>query len=114
MRKISIQAVSPGQYSACFLGVEDSLHPKCGPGWRFWFKIVDGNFSGLKVARTTPPASTAGNITGRLLAGLAGRPLIAGEEVDADEFIGSRYVIEVGLNDEGKPRVISVRPENID
>jgi hypothetical protein len=115
MPKISIQSpVSPGQYSARFVGAEDRPHLKYGPRLRFWFEIVSGSFSGQRVCRIANRTSTGGDITGRLLAGLAGRPPIAGEDVEVNEFIGSRYVITVELDNRGWPRVTSVRPENID
>ena len=115
MPKISIQSpASPGQYSARFVGVEDRPNFKHGPGLRFWFEIVSGSFAGQRVCRIATRTSNGGDITARLLAGLAGRPLIAGEELDADAFVGSRCVITVGLNDRGWPQVTSVRPENTD
>src|SRR5262245_46974772 len=109
MRIIPIQStVSPGHYPARFVGVKDSRpHPRYGPGLRFWFEIVGGNFSGQKVARTTPPTSIVGNSTERFLTGLAGRPLSADDNADVDEFIGSLYVIEVVLDYKGRPLVNS-------
>jgi hypothetical protein len=48
------------------------------------------------------------NAAGKMLAGLMGKPLTAGEEVDLSQFVGKTYLVIVADTDGGGTRVETV------
>jgi len=102
-------SVPPGAYKATFLGVERTLHPEYGDGLRFDWKITGGEHAGKIISRTCKPTPTASNQTGKLLAGLRGEQLKAGEKLSLASYIGREYTIVVGIAANGtSTRVESV------
>src|SRR5262249_52237954 len=69
-----------------------------------------GPSANLRVSRITTASPTLGNAAGKMLAGLAGRPLQANEEVDPDAFVGQDYEVLVEEVTGGGSRVVDVRP----
>jgi hypothetical protein len=100
----------PGSYRARFVGVEQTNHIEFGPGLRFVFEILSGPHAGLRASRVTPAAPTLTNAAGRMLSGLAGRPLRADEAVDADAFVGREYLLTVEQTMTGATRVATAVP----
>ena len=102
-------AVPPGVYKASFAGVERTLHTEYGEGLRFDWKIASGEHAGKTVSRTCRPQPTATNNTGKLIAGLRGEQLRAGEKLSLAIYIGREDTIVVGLGANGT----STRVESI-
>jgi len=94
-------AVPPGVYKASFVGVERTLHPEYGEGLRFDWKVASGEHAGKTVSRTCRPQPTASNVTGKLIAGLRGEQLRAGEKLSLASCIGREYTIVVGVGANG-------------
>jgi hypothetical protein len=101
-------SVPPGKYHARFLGVEDSTHIEYGVGLRWIFEILSGAHAGKRAARVTDATFTPRNSAGRMLTGLAGRPLPLGEAIEADEFVGREYTITIEPTAGGATRVGAV------
>ena len=101
--------VPPGIYKAYFAGVERTLHAEYGEGLRFDWKIASGEHAGKTVSRTCKPQPTAMNNTGKLIAGLRGEQLRAGEKLSLASYISREYTIVVGFGQNGT----STRVESI-
>ena len=91
--------VPAGVYKASC--VERTLHPEFGEGLRFDFKVASGEHAGKTVSRTCRPQPTAINVTGKLIAGLRGEQLRAGEKLSLASCIGREYTIVVGVGANG-------------
>jgi hypothetical protein len=115
MAKFNVQpgGVPPGTYRARFLGVEDTTHVEYGAGLRFVFQVLTGDYAGQKTSRITATAVTPRNSAGRMIAGLLGRELTPGEDVDPDELVGREYFVEVETAQNGATRVASVIPVGV-
>jgi hypothetical protein len=102
-------SVPPGIYKAAFVGVEPTTHADYGEGLRFDWKVTGGEHAGKIVSRTCKPQPTASNVTGKLIAGLRGEQLRAGERVSLANHIGREYTIVVATAANGtSSRVESV------
>jgi len=102
-------SVPPGIYKAIFVGVERTTHAEYGEGLRFDWKVNVGEHSGKTVARTCKPQPTASNVTGKLIAGLRGEQLRAGEKLSLANCVGREYTIVVATAANGtSTRVESV------
>jgi hypothetical protein len=84
-----------GTYTSILESVDATEHPEYGPGLRFGFKIIEGSCAGMIATRTTNRNPSPSNISGRIMAGLLGRQIKAGERVALGSCIGRRYMIMV-------------------
>jgi hypothetical protein len=104
--------VPAGSYFATFDGYEPVTTAK-GDTLRWSFTITSGGpckgqKTGVFIDRMPPRAS---NKLGRMLNGLAGRPLAEGETFNPKSVIGRTYVVIVTAGKDGKgTRVESVSP----
>jgi hypothetical protein len=101
-----------GQYNADFKGVEDAAVPAGegddGKRWRFRWTVATGQYAGKEAGAMTGRSTLATRHSGRLIEGLVGRPLAAGDNVKAlvDAAIGKRFMVSVQAGSKGgKPSV---------
>ena len=89
--KMTIQksGIEPGEYNATFKGVE-AIETQYGEGVRFIFEV-----NGSTISRITKAQATMANATGRIIAGMSGKSLTPGEEVDLDSLVGKQFLITV-------------------
>jgi hypothetical protein len=105
--------VPVGSYTAEFVGFENQPENKekgYGAGLRWKFVIESGPQAGQVASRITQPLPTTKNSCGKILAGLLGRALRDGEQVDPDAFVGKRYMIVVAAGQNGGTRVEAIVP----
>ncbi len=114
--KLKMQAgsgVPVGAYQAKFAGVEmvpaDPLRGY-GEGLKWLFEVTAGPQAGQKTSRITTAKPTLKNACGKMLAGVVGRALAEGEDVDLGTLIGKAYVIVVSQGEGGGTRVESLAP----
>jgi hypothetical protein len=110
---VSAGGVPPGSYLAVFTGGEPTSN-EYGDGLRWQFEVLTGPFKGGKTSRTTTRIPTTKNSCGKMLSGLAGKPLAPGEDHDIESFIGKKYLIVVTTTDSGGTRVDSVSPPPVE
>lgn len=108
-------SVPTGTYAAKLLGYKEMpaspKFPDSGPSYVWEFEICEGLHARKTTSRWTPTKLTTGNNFGKLVREMLGRPLIAGEDVDPDNFINKKYTITVGPSADGmKTKVIMVAP----
>ncbi len=108
-------SVPVGTYPAKLLGYKEMpaspRFPDSGASYVWEFEILEGLQARKTTSRWTPTKLTTGNNFGKLVREMLGRPLIAGEDVDPDNFIGKKYTITVGPSADGaKTKVIMVAP----
>jgi hypothetical protein len=107
--------VPPGMFVSKFAGWSDvtlpGQPPQGGPRWRWVWQVTAGEHTGRQATALTScdihPASHAGI----LIAGLLGRPLVPGENVQAaiQACVGQVYLVSVQIGPKGgKPAVRSV------
>ena len=95
------KAIPPGMYLAEFRGVEDREFPgKDGPPetkWRWRFGVKTGEYAGCEPPALTGQRISPGSHAGRLISGIIGRELKAGDEVKAlvDACVGQSYLVAV-------------------
>ncbi len=102
--------VPVGSYTATFTSVEEytANAEQYGAGIKFTFTIVGGPHDGSEASRIcSQKASAKSNLT-KIVQGLNGGPLAAGEEIDLDKFIGQKYLVIVEETDSGATRVGTV------
>ena len=91
-------SVPVGMYRATFSGVEEQPpHPEFGKGVRFTFKVVGGEHDGEEatvICGIEKPASPK-NRLGRVLGGLAGSPVVPGQTITVDQYVGKTYLLQV-------------------
>ena len=91
-------SVPAGMYRATFSGVEEQpVHAEYGKGVRFKFKITGGDHDEEEtssICGIEKPASPK-NRLGRLLGGLAGSPVVAGQTITVDQYVGRTYLVQV-------------------
>lgn len=107
--KVSAGGVPAGSYLAKFLGYE-STTTEFGDCLRWQFEVVNGQHTGSRTSRITGLSPTTKNACGRVLSGITGKPLTAGEDIDLESFIGRTYWIVVVNTDSGGTKVESVSP----
>src|SRR5262249_53374084 len=110
---VSSGSLPAGNYTGTFFGVV--AHPEdkvrgYPPGLRWEWQIDAGDSKGKTASRITGPTPSPSNSCGRILAGLIGRPIQEGEQIDPDAFRGKRYLIKVGATESGATRIESVMP----
>jgi hypothetical protein len=98
----------PGNYTASFAGVEPVTNDQYGAGLRWKFQILYGPQAGQIASRTTGTNPTMKNGCGRILAGLLGRELQVGEQIDISLLVGRTYLIVVQTAENGGTRVETV------
>ena len=108
-------SVPTGTYPAKLLGYKEMpaspKFPDSGPSYVWEFEVIEGLHARKTTSRWTPTKLTTGNNFGKLVREMLGRPLIGGEDVDPDTFIGKKYTITVGPSADGaKTKVIMVSP----
>jgi hypothetical protein len=110
--KVGSGGVPIGNYTATFIGIkEQAANEKgYGPGVRWEFKITAGPQAGQVVSRITGPSPTPKNGAGKMLAGILGRALKEGEEVDLQTYIGRPYMVVVAAGQQGGTRVEAIVP----
>ena len=57
----------------------------------------------------TPCDPSPSNKCGKILQGITGKPLVVGECIDLDQYVGKLYLIEVVEAEKGS-KVVSVKP----
>jgi hypothetical protein len=102
LMKIKDPSIPPGEYHVNFLGVEETFHEEWREGLMWKFKVYKGEFRVKETRRTTGVEPTPGNACGRMLAGLADKSPTEGLDIDPDDFIGRKYVVDVVANKSGK------------
>src|SRR5262245_8997381 len=105
--------VPVGNYTGRFTGVEPAPPNKeknYGPGLKWKWTIDAGPHASQVVSRVTTPTPSPKNSCGKILAGLLGRAVTEGEQVDPDQLIGKRYMIVVATGQGGGTRVEAVAP----
>ena len=104
--KLTIQksGIETGQYTATFKGVE-AIETQYGGGARFIFEV-----NGSTISRITKSQATMANATGRIIAGMVGKSLRPGEEVDLDTLIGKQFAITVEHSTNGTSTRVADRP----
>lgn len=88
IEKSGYENPSPGAYPATFQGLE-TIETQKGKCYR-WVWALD---SGKTVSGLSDLKVTDQNKTGRWLAGLAGKPVVAGLSVDPAAYVGKRYTL---------------------
>lgn len=106
--KVSAGGPPPGTYSAKFMGFESTTHEQYGAGLKWTWEIVGGALAGQKASRTTGVSPTPRNGAGKLVAGLVGRAIAPGEDVNLDSCVGKNYLIVVAEAKGGGTRVETV------
>ena len=92
-------------YTAEFVQVEEvEAKPGTdyGPGWRWQFRIVEGEHAGKLVSRTTSREPSQKNACGKMLTAVTGRPLAVNDEVDLAGYVGKRYLVTMEPDYTGK------------
>jgi hypothetical protein len=102
-----------GLYRAKFLGVEPKDHPEYGPGCEWQFEILEGDYRGKVVTRTTGTEPSLKNACGRMLTQLTGGAIAIEQEFDPADYVGRAYQVMVESNSTGNgTRVGTVMPIN--
>ena len=104
------ETIPRGFYQAYFKTVESTNHPQWGNGVMFIFEVANGPHQGATATRIGKPKPTLKNSTGKILSGIAGRRIEAGERVDLNQYINKLYNIVVEETEAGKTRIESVSP----
>jgi hypothetical protein len=102
----------PGHYLAKFTGIESVTHEEYGPGVKWKWEILQGEHAGKMAARTTGTAASVKNACGKMLAGVLGRELKQGEQVDLDQLVGREFLIVVAPTEGGSTRVEAAVPKS--
>ena len=101
-------AIEAGSYPAKFVSVDLKEEGKHGPYYEWTFDGSDKTYKGF--ADKPKGGPTIGNKLGRLLCGLAGRPLSAGQ-VNPKDYVGKPYMLVYAPNKKnGKVSLESITP----
>lgn len=98
-----------GEYVAAFVGLKKTNHEKWGPGLQFRFKVLEGPEAGSETVRTGKAVPRPSNSSGRLLAGLLGRPFAPKEKLSIGNLVGKRFRVLVNAGKDG----VSTRLDSI-
>ena len=99
-----------GIYRAKFQDVEPTEHDEFGDGLKFVFEVVQGDHAGEAATRITSPKPTPKNAAGRMIAGITGKSIAAGEKLDLAPFVGKSYLLQVAETKNGATRIETVMP----
>lgn len=102
-----------GPYNAKFVKVEAFDKPESNVvnKWRWEWEISSGAHKGKIASALTDQVITTANHPGRLIAGMAGRPLVANEDLQEliGGFVGQSFMLRQAAGPKGgKPSVQSV------
>ncbi len=100
--------VPQGTYTATFSGIEPQPENKekgYAPGIRWRFAVSAGPQAGQTASRVTGASPSPKNGAGKILAGLVGRALREGEQIDPDHYVGKPYMVVVAAAQGGGTRV---------
>jgi hypothetical protein len=101
-----------GMYLADFKGVENYTLPGTADvRWRWAWTVATAEHTGKEASALTNQDITPNTLPGRLIEGLIGKPLVAGDSVKAlvDGCTGKRYLVSVQAGPKGgKPGVKAV------
>ena len=108
-------SVPTGTYTAKLLGYKEmqpsAKFPDSGTSYAWEFEIAEGLHARKTTSRWTPTKLTMSNNFGKLIREMLGRPLINGEDIDPDTFVGKKFSITVGPSADGmKTKVIMCAP----
>ena len=108
-------SVPTGNYPAKLLGYKEmqpsAKFPDSGTSYAWEFEIAEGVHARKTTSRWTPTKLTMSNNFGKLVRELLGRPLVNGEDIDPDTFVGKKFSITVGPSADGmKTKVIMCAP----
>ncbi len=92
------------------MGTESYEHDEFGPGLRWEFRVLTGDYSGQFISRITGRSPGPRNACGRLLSGLLGRVVSPGEEIETDSLRHQRFIVDVAETSNGSVRVEQVAP----
>jgi hypothetical protein len=101
------QPVPVGMYLTTYVGVE-AITLNNENKWRWKWKVTTGEYAGREVSALTNQSISPSQLAGRLIAGMLGRALIAGENVqDAiGKCAGMAYMVHFASGPKGgKPQV---------
>lgn len=90
-----------GAYVAVFSGYKPTDHDQWGPGVCFSATVDEGEHEGSVSMRTSKRNPTGKNLCGRLITGLTGKKIQAGEKIDIKHLIGKKFQIIVTSNKDG-------------
>jgi hypothetical protein len=110
---VSSGGVPAGSYTGSFAGIETQPEDKergYAAGVRWKFTVNTGPYAGQSVSRITGATPSPKNSCGKILAGLVGRPLKEGEQIDVNTFVGKPYMLVVAAGQGGGTRVEAVVP----
>lgn len=99
--------VPEGSYLAKFEKVEQSTN-SLGPGLKWVWVISTGPHAGTTVSSVSGVSPSAKNRCGKLLFGMLGKQLQAGEEVDIAKLFGQQFLVIVRKAESGGTFVDSV------
>ncbi len=108
--KLRLGGLLPGTYTCKFKSVEETTHPEYGDGLKWVFEVASGPQKGQFAMKTTSTTPTPRNACGKLLNGLAGRPVSLGEELDVNDFVGKPYTVVVETTQTGSTAIAAVVP----
>jgi hypothetical protein len=103
-----IEQVPIGSYTAKFQGVSTLQLPTGEDKWRWAWKINNGEHANKEASALTDIAINLNTHAGRLISGLLGRQLVAGEDVEQviEGCKGKTYIVSVQPGPKGgKPAV---------
>jgi hypothetical protein len=110
---VSSGGVPAGSYTGTFAGTEiqpENKEKGYSVGTRWKFTIDAGPYAGQTTSRITGSTASSKNSCGKMLAGLLGRALKEGEQIDPEQFVGKRFMIVVAAGQGGGTRVEAVVP----
>jgi hypothetical protein len=95
-----------GTYFAVLRDVEDESG-QYGPRFKWlWDVDIPGQLASHELRQWTNTTTTPGAVAGKIIKALTGRFLARGEDLDTDELVGKRVVLDVTLDDENARNVI--------
>jgi len=113
--------VPPGWYVAQFVGTEDRepvKDTKFGksnePRLAWLFDVAEGEHQGQRIEQESGVTASSKSHCAKMLVGLHGRPLSAGEQVTVAQFVGKLYRVKVAPNpnsDKGNLYVADIEPQ---
>ena len=107
------EPLPPNAYIGAFVGVEPFSNEKVTGKLRFTWEVVSVAHKGRSATALTDANLTPQTHAGRLIAGIIGRPLVPGEDIQAlweaiQRAIGTRFMVTVSPGPKGgKPSVQS-------
>lgn len=97
-----------GIYRATFKDVEETEHEEYGAGLRWVFEVETGEHAGVSATRITSPRPTPKNAAGRMISGITGQSVQAGQTLDLVPFVGKTYLVQVEEVKSGATRIATI------